>query len=77
MGQIIIEDGVQRMMPKIIVEDGIQCMIPEQKLSARERCWRKRLEHHGKDGTKKATEEKHDTSVCTFCAGRAWRSTGS
>ena len=32
MGRIIIEDGVQRMMPKIIVEDGIQCMIPEKKL---------------------------------------------
>ena len=44
MGRIIIEDGVQRMMPKIIVEDGIQCMIPEKKLSDRERWRRKHLE---------------------------------
>ena len=55
--KLIIEDGVQRMMPKIIVEDG---MIPEEELNARERWRRKRLEHHGKDGTKKAAEEKHD-----------------
>ena len=60
MGWIIIEDGVQRMMPKVIVEDGIQHMTQEEKLSARERWRRKRLEHHGKDGTKKAAEEKHD-----------------
>ena len=57
MGRIIIENGVQRMMPKIIVEDG---MILEEKLSARVRWRRERLEHHGKDGTKKAAQEKHD-----------------
>ena len=57
MGRIIIENGVQRMMPKIIVEDG---MILEEKLSARVRWRRKRLEYYDKDGTKKAAEEKHD-----------------
>ena len=65
MGRIIIEDGVHRMMPRIIVEDGIQCMIPEKKLSVRERWTRKRLEHHDKDDTKKAVEEKHDAPTST------------